>query len=85
MNRWRGILFLLLNTHKFVFRYYPYHYSPYISDIANFEINELVYDLATPFHPFEQLLAVLPAASRKLLPGAFQVRIILFIQVKKES
>ena len=57
------------------FRYYPYHYSPYISDVANFEITELHFDMAQPFRPFEQLLAVLPAASRKLLPSAFQVRI----------
>ena len=57
-------------------RYYPYHYSPYISDVANFEITELHFDMAQPFRPFEQLLAVLPAASRKLLPSAFQVRIV---------
>lgn len=52
--------------------YYPYHYSPYISDVANFDIKELHFDMGKPFHPFEQLLAVLPAASRKLLPVAFQ-------------
>lgn len=65
-------MFLLL---AITCRYYPYHYSPYISDVANFEIAELYFPMAQPFQPFEQLLAVLPAASRKLLPSAFQVRI----------
>ena len=65
--------FFVLST----FRYYPYHYAPYISDVANFEITELHYDMDNPFHAFEQLLAVLPAASRKLLPEAFQVTIIV--------
>ena len=32
--------------------------------------------MAQPFRPFEQLLAVLPAASKNLLPSAFQVRIV---------
>ncbi|XP_047138728.1 5'-3' exoribonuclease 1 isoform X1 [Hydra vulgaris] len=52
--------------------YYPYHYSPYMSDLASFELEKISMDLGTPFRPFEQLLAVLPAASGKLLPKAFQ-------------
>ena len=42
--------------------FYPFHYSPYVSDINNFDHLELKFDMAKPFLPFEQLLAVLPAA-----------------------
>uniref|UniRef100_A0A8C5PDK7 5'-3' exoribonuclease 1 n=1 Tax=Leptobrachium leishanense TaxID=445787 RepID=A0A8C5PDK7_9ANUR len=52
--------------------YYPYHYAPYLSDIQNLGHFKLKFDLAKPFMPFEQLLAVLPAASKDLLPRAYQ-------------
>jgi len=52
--------------------YYPFHYSPYVSDLVNIEKFDLGLDKGTPFKPFEQLLAVLPAYSRNLLPEAFQ-------------
>ncbi|XP_066932891.1 5'-3' exoribonuclease 1-like isoform X3 [Clytia hemisphaerica] len=52
--------------------YYPYHYAPFISDVANFIVQDLHFEIGHPFKPFEQLLAVLPSASRKLLPKAFQ-------------
>ena len=52
--------------------YYPHHYAPYISDIKGFTDMDLNFDLGEPFHPYEQLLAVLPAASKQLLPTAFQ-------------
>jgi hypothetical protein len=32
------------------------------------------FDLGKPFRPFEQLMGVMPEASRELLPGAYQVR-----------
>lgn len=34
---------------------------------------EFHFDLGKPFHPFEQLMGVLPAASKDLIPLAFQV------------
>ncbi|XP_065061196.1 5'-3' exoribonuclease 1-like [Rhopilema esculentum] len=52
--------------------YYPYHYAPYISDILNIQSFDLTLEKSKPFKPFEQLLAVLPSYSRKLLPDAFQ-------------
>ncbi|XP_078043775.1 5'-3' exoribonuclease pacman isoform X2 [Augochlora pura] len=52
--------------------YYPHHYAPYISDIKDFKDLKLEFDLGEPFLPFQQLLAVLPPYSRKLLPPAFQ-------------
>ncbi|XP_044577629.1 5'-3' exoribonuclease 1 isoform X2 [Cotesia glomerata] len=52
--------------------YYPHHYAPYISDIKGFKDFKLSFDLGSPFLPFQQLLAVLPAASKELLPPAYQ-------------
>ncbi|XP_012270708.1 5'-3' exoribonuclease 1 [Orussus abietinus] len=52
--------------------YYPHHYAPYASDIKGFKNLKLEFDLGEPFLPFQQLLAVLPAASKSLLPEPFQ-------------
>lgn len=51
--------------------YYPHHYAPYMSDIKNFKNLNLDYNLGHPFLPFEQLLSVLPTASKELLPVAY--------------
>uniref|UniRef100_A0A182NCW7 5'-3' exoribonuclease 1 n=1 Tax=Anopheles dirus TaxID=7168 RepID=A0A182NCW7_9DIPT len=51
--------------------YYPHHYAPFISDVDNFAHLRLDYELANPFLPFQQLLSVLPAASRQHLPAAY--------------
>ncbi|XP_063890311.1 5'-3' exoribonuclease 1 isoform X1 [Helicoverpa armigera] len=51
--------------------YYPHHYAPYISDIKGFKDLKIEFELGDPFKPFEQLLAVLPAASKQLLPAPF--------------
>lgn len=52
--------------------FYPHHYAPYISDVKNFASADLTFERGKPFKPFEQLLAVLPAASKDLLPRAYQ-------------
>ncbi|KAK0177026.1 hypothetical protein PV328_001116 [Microctonus aethiopoides] len=52
--------------------YYPHHYAPYISDIKGFKDLVFNFDLGEPFLPFQQLLAVLPAASKNLLPEVYQ-------------
>ncbi|XP_068197322.1 5'-3' exoribonuclease 1 [Antennarius striatus] len=52
--------------------YYPYHYAPFLSDIRNISGLKLTFDLEKPFMPFQQLLAVLPAASMELLPEAYR-------------
>ena len=53
--------------------FFPHHYAPYISDLENFSHLEITFDLSTPFLPFQQLMAVLPAASQDLLPDAYKV------------
>lgn len=42
-----------------------------MSDIKNFANLQTTYNLGTPFLPFEQLLSVLPAASKELLPQVY--------------
>lgn len=52
--------------------YYPHHYSPYISDIRDFQNLDMSFDMGKPFLPFQQLMAILPAASKSLVPSAYQ-------------
>lgn len=42
---------------------------------------KLDFELSEPFHPFEQLLAVLPAASASCLPVPFQVIYFYHVQI----
>ena len=56
-----------------MFRFYPHHYAPYISDVRDFSDMRMVFEMSEPFKPFEQLMAVLPAASKELLPPPLQV------------
>lgn len=54
--------------------YYPYYYAPFLSDIANY-MEEYEQDRTvcqTPYHPFMQLLCVLPKESKHLLPDPLQ-------------
>lgn len=53
--------------------YFPYHYAPMASDFTDLTSIHVEFDFGKPFLPFQQLLAVLPAASCKLLPLPFQV------------
>uniref|UniRef100_H2ZAS5 5'-3' exoribonuclease 1 n=2 Tax=Chordata TaxID=7711 RepID=H2ZAS5_CIOSA len=51
--------------------FYPYHYSPYMSDLCNLSTMQLNYEMNQPFLPFQQLLAVLPAASKDCIPEQY--------------
>ena len=63
---------------KIIFsRFYPFHYAPYVSDIKDFQDHPLSFNMGKAFLPFEQLLAVLPAASKTLLPELFQSLMIM--------
>ena len=48
--------------------YYPFHYAPFASDLVNIDKYSIEFELAQPFRPFEQLLAVFPRESMHALP-----------------
>ncbi|GAA5825421.1 hypothetical protein JCM3770_002129 [Rhodotorula araucariae] len=52
--------------------YYPYHFSPFASDFVDLASLDIKFELGEPFHPYEQLMGVFPAASRIHLPEPFQ-------------
>uniref|UniRef100_A0A674EGM9 5'-3' exoribonuclease 1 n=1 Tax=Salmo trutta TaxID=8032 RepID=A0A674EGM9_SALTR len=52
--------------------YYPHHYAPFLSDVRNIAHLKLTFDMGKPFMPFQQLLGVLPAASKDLLPESYR-------------
>ncbi|KAI9794510.1 MAG: hypothetical protein M1833_000370 [Piccolia ochrophora] len=51
--------------------FYNYHYAPMISDVNKGLGAELDFQLGQPFHPFEQLMGVLPDRSKKIVPTPY--------------
>ena len=70
--------------------FYNYHYAPRISgmwsaflrscfmnwfiDLRGVDQMAFEFQLGKPFRPFEQLMGVLPEASKELIPPAYRVR-----------
>ncbi|KAJ7472590.1 exonuclease II [Mycena latifolia] len=52
--------------------FYNYHYAPRISDLRGVDRMEFKFELGRPFRPFEQLMGVLPVASKEHIPLAYQ-------------
>lgn len=52
--------------------FYPHHYAPFISDLKNFKNFTIDFEMGKPFLPFQQLMSVLPAASREHVPVPYQ-------------
>lgn len=54
--------------------FFPFHYAPFASDLGEFltENMEIDFEMGAPLRPYEQLMSVLPAASRTHIPAAFQ-------------
>ncbi|KAJ1981667.1 5'-3' exoribonuclease 2 [Dimargaris xerosporica] len=51
--------------------YYPYHYAPFASDFKSIAKFDIQFELGFPINPIEQLMSVLPAASRASVPEEF--------------
>ncbi|CAK7197772.1 5'-3' exoribonuclease 2 [Sporothrix eucalyptigena] len=51
--------------------YYPYHYAPFAADFVDLGKLELRFEKGRISKPFEQLMSVLPAASRHAIPEVF--------------
>lgn len=51
-----------------------------VSDMTDAATVDATLHYGEPFLPFEQLLAVLPSASHKLLPAPFKVRSLANVQ-----
>ncbi|KAI9509818.1 exonuclease II [Russula earlei] len=52
--------------------FYNYHYAPRVSDFKGVSEMTFNFELGRPFMPFEQLMGVMPEASKELLPQAYQ-------------
>jgi 5'-3' exoribonuclease 2 len=55
--------------------YFPHHYAPFAADFVGLEdMNpRKLFEKGTPFHPYEQLMGVLPAASNHAIPEPFRI------------
>ncbi|TVY48203.1 5'-3' exoribonuclease [Lachnellula occidentalis] len=51
--------------------FYQYHYSPMISDVVKGLKADVNFKLGQPFHPYEQLMGVLPDRSKKIVPAVY--------------
>jgi 5'-3' exonuclease len=74
LEYFKGLTFVLryyLEEIPDYYWYYPYHYSPFFSDlyihIDSFD-TEMKFEKHSPLNSFEQLLAIMPPKSAKLVP-----------------
>ncbi|KAH8106273.1 exoribonuclease 2 [Cristinia sonorae] len=51
--------------------YYPYHFAPFAADFEDVRNMQLNFTTGQPFKPYEQLMGVFPASSRKHIPSVF--------------
>ena len=54
-----------------------------LQDLKGVDKMSFTFELGKPFRPFEQLMGVLPEASKELIPSAFQVRDMRFLRFSR--
>jgi len=75
---WEGLNWVLLYYYQGCAAwgwYFPYHYSPMSLELSNMPLHLLKlpkFELGKPYRPLQQLLSVLPPASKKFLPKPYQ-------------
>jgi 5'-3' exoribonuclease 2 len=52
--------------------FYPYHYAPFVSDLADLGKIKIVMEKSTPSLPFEQLMSVFPQQSAHAIPPVYR-------------
>ncbi|KFD52514.1 hypothetical protein M514_06548 [Trichuris suis] len=52
--------------------FYPFHYTPFITDLKGLQDVQLNFAKDSPLLPFQYMLAVLPSTSSHLVPSAYQ-------------
>ena len=73
-NYVQGLQWVLLYYYRGVASwpwYFGYHYSPMISDVRKGFNADLDFQLGQPFHPFQQLMGVLPDRSKEIVPKPY--------------
>lgn len=55
--------------------YFPHHYAPFAADFVDLETMDprKLFEKGKPFHPYEQLMGVLPARSNHAIPEPFRI------------
>ncbi|KHJ40668.1 XRN 5'-3' exonuclease [Trichuris suis] len=60
--------------------FYPFHYTPFITDLKGLQDVQLNFAKDSPLLPFQYMLAVLPSTSSHLVPSAYQDRLVEIAQ-----